>query len=47
MIIVEQLSKNYNGTAVLNIAELEIPKGQSFVWWGIMELVRLLFLVCY
>ena len=30
MIIVEQLSKNYNGTAVLNIAELEIPKGQSF-----------------
>ena len=30
MIQVNQLSKTYNGTAVLNIANLEIPKGQSF-----------------
>ena len=30
MIQVNQLSKIYNGTTVLNIANLEIPKGQSF-----------------
>jgi len=30
MIQVNQLSKIYNGTTVLNIATLEIPKGQSF-----------------
>jgi len=30
MIQVKNLSKTYNGTTVLNINELEIPKGQSF-----------------
>lgn len=30
MIQVSQLSKTYNGTTVLQIANLEIPKGQSF-----------------
>ena len=30
MIQVNQLSKKYNATTVLNIANLEIPKGQSF-----------------
>ena len=30
MIQVNQLSKIYNGTKVLNINDLEIPKGQSF-----------------
>lgn len=30
MIQVENLSKTYNGTTVLNIENLEIPKGQSF-----------------
>lgn len=30
MIQVEHLSKTYNGTTVLNIENLEIPKGQSF-----------------
>jgi ABC-2 type transport system ATP-binding protein len=30
MIRVNQLSKTYNGSTVLNIANLEIPKGQSF-----------------
>ena len=30
MIQVNQLSKTYNGTTVLNITNLEIPKGQSF-----------------
>ena len=30
MIQVTQLSKTYNGTTVLNILNLEIPKGQSF-----------------
>jgi ABC-2 type transport system ATP-binding protein len=30
MIQVTQLSKTYNGTTVLNIPNLEIPKGQSF-----------------
>jgi len=30
MIQVNQLSKQYNGTTVLNINNLEIPKGQSF-----------------
>ncbi len=30
MIQVTNLSKNYGGTTVLNIANLEIPKGQSF-----------------
>ena len=30
MIQVTQLSKTYNGTTVLNISNLEIPKGQSF-----------------
>ena len=30
MITVENLSKTYNGVEVLNIASLEIPKGQSF-----------------
>jgi ABC-2 type transport system ATP-binding protein len=30
MIQVNQLSKKYNGTTVLNISNLEIPKGQSF-----------------
>ena len=30
MIQVNQLSKTYNGTTVINIANLEIPKGQSF-----------------
>jgi ABC-2 type transport system ATP-binding protein len=30
MIQVNNLSKKYNGTTVLNIASLEIPKGQSF-----------------
>ncbi|MEN2414513.1 ABC transporter ATP-binding protein [Flavobacterium mesophilum] len=30
MIQVNQLSKKYNGTTVLNIENLEIPKGQSF-----------------
>jgi ABC-2 type transport system ATP-binding protein len=30
MIQVNNLSKEYNGTAVLNIESLEIPKGQSF-----------------
>jgi ABC-2 type transport system ATP-binding protein len=29
MIQVNQLSKKYNGTTVLNIEHLEIPKGQS------------------
>jgi ABC-2 type transport system ATP-binding protein len=30
MIHAQSLSKTYNGTTVLNIANLEIPKGQSF-----------------
>lgn len=30
MITITNLSKNYNGTTVLNIDHLEIPKGQSF-----------------
>ncbi len=30
MIQVNQLSKKYNETTVLNINNLEIPKGQSF-----------------
>lgn len=30
MITVSNLSKNYNGTTVLNIEHLEIPRGQSF-----------------
>lgn len=30
MIITSNLSKTYNGTTVLNIEELSIPKGQSF-----------------
>lgn len=30
MILVENLSKTYNGTTVLQIDHLEIPKGQSF-----------------
>ncbi|WP_370390356.1 ABC transporter ATP-binding protein [uncultured Winogradskyella sp.] len=30
MIYTKDLSKSYNGTAVLNIEELTIPKGQSF-----------------
>ena len=30
MIQANQLSKKYNGTTVLNINNLEIPKGQSF-----------------
>jgi ABC-2 type transport system ATP-binding protein len=30
MIQVENLSKNYNGTVVLNVGELKIPQGQSF-----------------
>jgi ABC-2 type transport system ATP-binding protein len=30
MIKVDNLSKSYNGTEVLNISDLEIPKGQSF-----------------
>jgi ABC-2 type transport system ATP-binding protein len=30
MITVSNLSKNYNGVQVLNIEDLEIPKGQSF-----------------
>jgi ABC-2 type transport system ATP-binding protein len=30
MILVSNLSKNYNGVTVLNIDGLEIPKGQSF-----------------
>lgn len=30
MIKVTELSKNYDGNTVLNIAELEIPKGQNF-----------------
>lgn len=30
MITVSNLSKNYNGTTVLNIEQLEIPQGQSF-----------------
>jgi ABC-2 type transport system ATP-binding protein len=30
MIQVKQLSKKYNGTTVLNIEDLQIPKGQSF-----------------
>jgi len=30
MIQAQSLSKTYNGTTVLNIANLEIPKGQSF-----------------
>ena len=30
MIQVTNLSKKYNNTTVLNIANLEIPKGQSF-----------------
>jgi ABC-2 type transport system ATP-binding protein len=30
MIHVQNLSKSYNGTTVLNIEHLEIPKGQSF-----------------
>ncbi len=30
MIIAENLKKTYGGTTVLNIANLEIPKGQSF-----------------
>ncbi|WP_435135519.1 ABC transporter ATP-binding protein [Formosa sp. A9] len=30
MIITTQLTKTYNGTTVLNIPHLEIPKGQSF-----------------
>lgn len=30
MIQVENLKKTYNGTTVLNIEKLEIPKGQSF-----------------
>lgn len=30
MIEVTELSKNYGGNTVLNIAELEIPKGQNF-----------------
>jgi ABC-2 type transport system ATP-binding protein len=31
MIQVNNLSKKYNGTTVLNIENLEIPKGQSFL----------------
>jgi len=30
MILAQNLSKSYNGTTVLNIHNLEIPKGQSF-----------------
>jgi ABC-2 type transport system ATP-binding protein len=30
MIYTKDLSKSYNGTTVLNIEELSIPKGQSF-----------------
>jgi ABC-2 type transport system ATP-binding protein len=30
MIIAQKLTKTYNGTTVLNIPNLEIPKGQSF-----------------
>src|SRR5699024_6205772 len=30
MISIENLSKSYNGKTVLNIEELDIPKGQSF-----------------
>jgi len=30
MIVTSNLSKSYNGTTVLNIEELSIPKGQSF-----------------
>jgi ABC-2 type transport system ATP-binding protein len=30
MILAQNLSKSYNGTTVLNIDNLEIPKGQSF-----------------
>ncbi|MBC9796916.1 ABC transporter ATP-binding protein [Sinomicrobium weinanense] len=30
MIVVNDLTKTYNGTAVLNIEELQIPSGQSF-----------------
>jgi ABC-2 type transport system ATP-binding protein len=30
MIQVENLSKNYNGTVVLNVGDLKIPQGQSF-----------------
>lgn len=30
MIVVSDLTKTYNGTAVLNIEELDIPSGQSF-----------------
>jgi ABC-2 type transport system ATP-binding protein len=35
MIQVNNLSKKYNGTTVLNIENLEIPKGQSLVLWEI------------
>jgi hypothetical protein len=35
MIQVNQLSKKYNGTTVLNIEHLEIPKGQSL---GLVEI---------
>ena len=30
MIQVKNLTKTYNGTTVLNITNLDIPKGQSF-----------------
>lgn len=30
MITISNLSKNYNGTTVLNIEHLEVPRGQSF-----------------
>jgi hypothetical protein len=35
MIQVNQLSKKYNGTTVLNIENLEIPKGTKFGSWEI------------
>lgn len=43
MIQVNQLSKIYNGTTVLNIPNLEIPKGQSFGLVGNNGAGKLLF----
>jgi ABC-type multidrug transport system ATPase subunit len=40
MIQVNNLSKKYNGTTVLNIENLEILKGQSLVLWEITVPVK-------
>jgi ABC-type enterochelin transport system ATPase subunit len=45
MIQVNNLSKKYNGTTVLNIENLEIPKDKVWVLWEITVPVKQPFLV--